>query len=141
MVNETILKNELNEGVTQASLKKTFQPIATKLDDVAMTNLKIPNLRQKKKVTKVPDYGLAIGDDEELDEFNLQNLYDEGVLPDTQKQIVPRPPSYEESSKDILEGKKQIYVDPQYFPEEPLDLPPEYDEDEKLIILWKRKTM
>lgn len=97
-----------------------------------MTNLKIPNLRQKKKVTKVPDYGLAIGDDEELDEFNLQNLFDEGVLPDTQKQIVPRPPSYEESLKDIFEGKKQIYVDPQYFPEEPLDLPPEYNEVEKI---------
>ena len=61
MVNETILKNKLNEGVTQAgALKKTYQPITTKLDDVALTNLKIPHLRQKKKVRQVPDYGLNL---------------------------------------------------------------------------------
>lgn len=36
------------------------------------------------------------------------------------------PPSYEESLKDVLEGKKQIHVDPQYFPEE---LPQEYEDD------------
>ena len=29
--------------------------------------------------------------------------------------------------KDVLDGKKEIYVDPQYSPQ---DLPPEYDEDE-----------
>ena len=31
--------------------------------------------------------------------------------------------------EDTLEGKKDIYVDPQYFPQEP---PPEYDEDEEI---------
>ena len=29
-----------------------------------------------------------------------------------------------------MEGKKQMYFDPQYLPLEPQDLPPEYDEDE-----------
>ena len=29
-----------------------------------------------------------------------------------------------------MEGKKQMYFDPQYLPPEPQDLPPEYDEDE-----------
>ena len=53
-------------------------------------------------------------------------------IPENKKQIVPKPPTYEESLKDILEGKKQIYVDPQYFPEEPQDLPPEYEEDEEI---------
>ena len=56
----------------------------------------------------------------------------EGLVPENKKQIVPKPPAYEESLKDILEGKKQIYVDPQYFPEEPQDLPPEYEEDEEI---------
>ena len=44
---------------------------------------------------------------------------------------MPKPPTYEESLQDILEGKKEIYVDPKYFPEEP-KLPPEYDEDEEI---------
>lgn len=39
--------------------------------------------------------------------------------------------TYEESLKDVLEGKKQKYVDPAYLPEDPLKgPPPEYDEDE-----------
>ena len=29
-----------------------------------------------------------------------------------------------------MEGKKEIYVDPQYFPQDPQALPPEYDDDE-----------
>ena len=59
-------------------------------------------------------------------------FFDEGLVPENKKQIVPKPPTYEESLKDILEGKKQIYVDPQYFPEEPQDMPPEYEEDEEI---------
>ena len=43
---------------------------------------------------------------------------------------MPKPPIYEETLADVLEGKKKVYVDPQYLPPEPEDLPPEYDEDE-----------
>ena len=59
-------------------------------------------------------------------------FFDEDLVPENEKQIVPKPPTYEESLKDVLEGKKQIYVDPQYFPEEPQDMPPEYEEDEEI---------
>ena len=59
-------------------------------------------------------------------------FFDEGLGPENKKQIVPKPPTYEESLKDVLEGKKQIYVNPQYFPEEPQDMPPEYEEDEEI---------
>ena len=52
-------------------------------------------------------------------------------MPQQEKQLVPKPPTYEQSLQDILEGKKEIYVDPKYFPEEP-ELPPEYDEDEEI---------
>ena len=31
-----------------------------------------------------------------------------------------------------MEGKKGIYVDPQYFPEDPQELPPGYDDDEEI---------
>lgn len=42
------------------------------------------------------------------------------------QQEKPKSPSYEESLRDVFERKKQIYVDPQYFPK-PL---PEYEDEE-----------
>ena len=102
--------------------------MTTKLDDVAFRNLNIPRLTKKRgKKLGVPDYGIAL-EDEDIADYGL----DEGLVPDNEKQIVPKPPTYEESLQDVLEGKKQIYVDPQYFPEEPQDMPPEYEEDEEI---------
>ena len=125
-VHDTILKNQLGEKTSQESLQKVFKPITTKLDDVAFRNLNIPRLTKKRgEKLGVPDYGIAL---EDIPDYGL----DEGLVPENEKQIVPKPPTYEESLKDILKGKKQIYVDPQYFPEEPQDLPPEYEEDEEI---------
>ena len=62
--------------------------------------------------------------------MNLGDLFDETVLPQQEKQIVTKPPTYEESVQDMLEGKKQISVDPKYFPQEPHDMPPEYDDND-----------
>ena len=49
---------------------------------------------------------------------------------------MPKPPTYEESLQDLLEGKKEIYVYPQYHPPQdiflPHDLPPEYDDNEEI---------
>ena len=120
-VHDTILKNQLGEKISQESFQKAFKPITTKLDDVAFRNLNIPRLTKKLGVPE--DYGIAIED---------EDIPDYGLVPENEKQIVPKPPTYEESLKDVLEGKKQIYVDPQYFPEEPQDMPPEYEEDEEI---------
>ena len=127
-VHDTILKNQLGEKISQESFQKAFKPITTKLDDVAFRNLNIPRLTKK---LGVPDYGIAL-EDEDIPDYGLDDFFDEGLVPENEKQIVPKPPTYEESLKDILEGKKQIYVDPQYFPEEPQDMPPEYEEDEEI---------
>ena len=131
-VHDTILKNQLGEKISQESFQKAFKPITTKLDDVAFRNLNIPRLTKKRgKKLGVPDYGIAL-EDEDIPDYGLDDFFDEGLVPENEKQIVPKPPTYEESLKDILEGKKQIYVDPQYFPEEPQDMPPEYEEDEEI---------
>ena len=125
-VHDTILKNQLGEKISQESFQKVFKPITEKLDEVILRNLNIPKLiknRDRKQV--VPDYGI---DPEDIPDYGL----DEAIAPDNKKQIVPKPPSYEDSLEDLLEGKKQIYVDPQYFPEEPPDMPPEYNEDEEI---------
>ena len=131
-VHDTILKNQLGEKTSQESFQKAFKPITTKLDDVVFRNLNIPRLTKKRgKKLGVPDYGIAI-EDEDIPDYGLDDFFDEGLGPENEKQIVPKPPTYEESLKDVLEGKKQIYVDPQYFPEEPQDMPPEYEEDEEI---------
>ena len=132
-VHDTILKNQLGEKTSQESLQKVFKPITTKLDDVAFRNLNIPRLKKRGRNRDVPDYAVGVEDEDGgIPDYGLDNFFDEGLVPENEKQIVPKPPAYEESLKDILEGKKQIYVDPQYFPEEPQDLPPEYEEDEEI---------
>ena len=131
-VHDTILKKQLGEKISQESFQKAFKPITTKLDDVALRNLNIPQLTKKRgKKQGVPDYGIAL-EDEDIPDYGLDDFFDEGLVPENKKQIVPKPPTYEESLKDILEGKKQMYVNPQYFPEEPQDMPPEYEEDEEI---------
>ena len=129
-VHDTILKNQLGEKISQESFQKAFKPITTKLDDVAFRNLNIPRLTKKRgKKPGVPDYGIAL-EDEDIPDYGLDDFFDEGLVPENEKQIVPKPPTYEESLKDVLEGKKQVYVGPQYFPEEPQDMPPEYEDKE-----------
>ena len=132
-IHDTILKNQLREKISQESFQKVFKPITTKLDDVAFRNLNIPRLKKRGKKLGVPDYAVNIEDEDGgIPDYGLDDFFDEGLAPENKKQIVPKPPTYEESLKDILEGKKQIYVDPQYFPEEPQDMPPEYEEDEEI---------
>ena len=132
-VHDTILKNQLGEKTSQESLQKVFKPITTKLDDVAFRNLNIPRLKKRGRNRGVPDYAVGVEDEDGgIPDYGLDDFFDEGLVPENKKQIVPKPPTYEESLKDILEGKKQIYVDPQYFPEEPQDMPPEYEEDEEI---------
>ena len=116
-VHDTILKKQLGEKTSQESFQKAFKPITTKLDDVALRNLNIPRLTKKRgKKLGVPDYGIAL-EDEDIPDYGLDNLFDEGLVPENEKQIVPKPPTYEESLQDILEAQ---------------DMPPEYEEDEEI---------
>ena len=121
-VHDTILKNQLGEKTSQESFQKAFKPITAKLDEVAFRNLNIPRLTKKRgKKLDVPDYGIAL-EDEDIPDYGLDDFFDEGLVPENEKQIVPKPPTYEESLKDVLEGKKQIYDEE----------PPEYEEDEEI---------
>ena len=43
---------------------------------------------------------------------------------------MPKPPTYEESLQDVLEGKKQIYMSPDIIRPGDDELPPEYDDDD-----------
>ena len=47
-MHDAILKNQLGEKKSQESFQKVFKPVTTKLDDVALGNLKLPSLKRKR---------------------------------------------------------------------------------------------
>ena len=59
----------------------------------------------------VPDYGIPMYD-EAIPDYGLEDLFDEGIQPEQNKQLVPKPHAYEESLAYVLEGQKRMYVDP-----------------------------
>ena len=83
-----------------------------------------------KKRGPVPDYGLEIGDDEEVPDYGLEDLFGEEVQPQNNKQLVPKPPSYQDVLDELASGEKKMYIDPEYM-SKPEDLPPEYEEEEE----------
>ena len=130
-VHNAITKHDIGQQTSQQGFSKVLKPITSKLDDVIDSNqvLRMPRKKRPLKKGEVPDYGIDIED--EVPDMNIGELFEQPVLPQQEKQLVPKPPTYEESLQDILEGKKEIYVDPQYFPQEP-QLPPEYDDDDQI---------
>ena len=106
-----------------------FKEITSKLDDVALGNLNYQLYKENVVKREVTDYCIAI-EDNDIPDYALDDLFDEdGIQPEQNKQLVPKPLTYEETLADKLKGE-QIYVDPQNLLPEPEDLPPEYDEDE-----------
>ena len=120
-VHNAITKHDIDQKTSQQGFSKVFKPITSKLDDVIDSNqvLRMPRKKRPLKKGEVPDYGIDIED--EVPDMNLGDLFEQPVLPQQEKQLVPKPPTYEESLQDILEGKKE-------FPEEP----PEYDDDDEV---------
>ena len=124
-VRETIKQKKISDQMGEAEAEKLFKPITSGLKE--LTAPKMPLRRLPKKKRPVPDYGIAV--DDEVPDFGLDDLFDQPVLPENEKQLVPKPPSYEDVLEDLASGKKQMYIDPEYM-YEPEDLPPEYEEEE-----------
>ena len=123
-VRETIKQKTISDQMGEVEAEKLFKPITSGLKDLTLP--KMPLRRLPKKKRPVPDYGIAI--DDEVPDYGLDDLFDQPVLPENEKQIVPKPPSYEDVLKDLASGEKRIYIDPEYM-FEPEDLPPEYEEE------------
>ena len=124
-VRETIKQKTISDQMGEVEAEKLFKPITSGLK--GLTAPKIPLRRLAKKKGPVPDYGIAI--DDEVPDYGLEDLFGEQVQPQNNKQLVPKPPSYEDVLGDIASGEKKIYIDPEYM-YEPEDLPPEYEEEE-----------
>ena len=126
-VRETLKQKSISDQIGQVEAAKLFEPITSGLRDIAAPKLPLRRLLNKTK--QVPDYGLEIGDDEEVPDFGLEDLFGEGVKPQNDKQLVQKPPSYQDVLEDLASGEKKMYIDPEYM-FEPEDLPPEYEEED-----------
>ena len=123
-VRDTIKKKTISDQMGEVEAEKLFKPITSGLREIAAPKMLLRRLPKKKR--PVPDYGIAI--DDEVPDYGLDDLFDQPVLPENEKQIVPKPPSYEDVLKDLASGEKRIHIDPEYM-YEPEDLPPEYEEE------------
>ena len=116
-VRETIKQKTISDQMGEVEAEKLFKPITSELKE--LTAPKAPLRRLPKKKRPVPDYGIAI--DDEVPDYGLEDLFGDQVLPQNDKQLVPKPPSYEDVLEDLASGKGYMY--------EPEDLPPEYEEE------------
>ena len=129
---DLIKQHDIAQKTSDASYSKVYKPVTTKLDDVidSKLNLKMPKRRKRPpEKREVPNY---IDIDDEVEDMGLDDLFDDYVPPQQEKQLMPKPPTYEESLQDLMEGKNEIYLDPQYLPEKLDDMPPEYDENDEI---------
>jgi len=140
-VHDLITQHKIGQETSQDSFAKVFKPVTSKLDEVieSDSNLRMPQKRRPRKRGEVPNYGIDIED--EVEDMGLDDLFGDEVPPQQEKQLVPKPPTYEETLQDLMEGEKKIYVDPQYFPQDPQELPPEYDDDEEVDYAIDDKDM
>ena len=128
-VHNAITQHKIGELTGQESFTKVFKPVTSKLDDVIDSNLNLGMPQKRKRPLKkgeVPNYGIDIED--EVEDMGLDDLFGDYVPPQQEKQIVQKPPTYEESLSDVLSQYPQELPPEQYAQE----LPPEYDDDEEV---------
>ena len=128
-VHNAITQHKIGELTSQESFTKVFKPVTSKLDDVIDSNLNLGMPQRRKRPPRkgeVPNYGIDIED--EVEDMGLDDLFGDYVPPQQEKQIVQKPPTYEESLEDVLSQYPQELPPEQYAQE----LPPEYDDDEEV---------
>ena len=75
-----------------------------------MRNLNLPRLTKRRvKQTEDSDYGLLAGEEDGLNEYGFPDLNDEGIQPEQKKQLVPKPPTYEESLNDFVKDTDKAF--------------------------------
>ena len=102
-VRDTIKQKKISDQMGEVEAEKLFKPITSELKE--LTAPKAPLRRLVKKKRPVPDYGVQAGDDEEVPDYGLEDLFGDQVLPQNDKQLVPKPPSYEDVLKDLASGR------------------------------------
>ena len=115
-VHNAITQKKLGEETSQIGFEKMFKPVTSKLDESIALNLgslppRAKPARRKKANLEGIDY---FPDVDPFEDMDVEGLFGETapVSPQSEKQIRPPPPTYEEIVKEVGEN------------------PPEYEEDE-----------
>ena len=122
-IRETLKQKKISDTMSDVEAEKLFKPITKEL--IQLRPKPKPQPQQPLK-RQIPDYSI---DD---DGIPALDLLDEGVQPQSTKQLVPTPrKSVKQMIEDLEAGKKKLTTVPEYY----LGDPPEYgeyveDEDE-----------
>ena len=136
-IRETLKQKKISDTMSDVEAEKLFKPITKEL--VQLQPKPQPQPQQPLK-RQIPDYSI---DD---DGIPALDLLDEGVQPQSTKQLVPTPrKSVKQMIEDLEAGKKKLTTVPEYYlgdppeygeyededeDEDPYEDPPEYAEDE-----------
>ena len=109
-VHNAITKHNIGQQTSQQGFSKVFKPITSKLDDVIDSNqvLRLPRKKQPLKKGEVPDYGIDIED--EVPDMNLGELFEQPVLPQQEKQLVPKRQHMKNLYKIFWNEKKRFML-------------------------------
>ena len=132
-IRETLKQKKISDTMSDVEAEKLFKPITKEL--VQLQPKPQPQPQQPLK-RQIPDYSIDEG---------ILDLLDEGVQPQSTKQLVPTPrKSVKQMIEDLEAGKKKLTTVPEYYlgdppeygeygedeDEDPYEDPPEYAEDE-----------
>ena len=84
-VKGTIKQKNISDSIGEVQAEKLFKPITSGLKDLTIPKIPIRRLPTEKK--PVPDYNLEIGDDEEVPDYGLEDLFGEEAEPQNNKQF------------------------------------------------------
>ena len=132
-IRETLKQKKISDTMSDVEAEKLFKPITKEL--VQLQPKPQPQPQQPLK-RQIPDYSIDEG-------IPALDLLDEGVQPQSTKQLVPTPrKSVKQMIEDLEAGKKKLTTVPEYYlgdppeyeeyveDEDPYEDPPEYAEDE-----------
>ena len=121
-IRETLKQKKISDTMSDVEAEKLFKPITKELVQLQPKPQTQPQQPLKRQI---PDYSIDEG-------IPALDLLDEGVQPQSMKQLVPTPrKSVKQMIEDLEAGKKKLTTVPEYY----LGDPPEYgeyaeDEDE-----------
>ena len=109
-VHNAITKHDIDQQTSQQGFSKVFKPITSKLDDVIDSNqvLRLPRKKRPLKKGEVPDYGIDIED--EVPDMNIGELFEQPVLPQQEKQLVPKRQHMKNLYKIFWKEKKRFML-------------------------------
>ena len=134
-IRETLKQKKISDTMSDVEAEKLFKPITKELVHLQPKPQPQPQPQQPLK-RQIPDYSIDEG---------ILDLLDEGVQPQSTKQLVPTPrKSVKQMIEDLEAGKKKLTTVPEYYlgdppeygeygedeDEDPYEDPPEYAEDE-----------